>query len=330
MSTALTKAPRTAAGPLSAKVVTLLQDGADGADRSSAAATVTLAMVNAGWGWADYFREMTENRNRLSAYFTRRSNGKPYDEKRRNYLLARTWDKAQAYAAAHPAVASRTEAVQKIGVIRSMVPTADWTGRSGIRDRAIYLTLLDVATAHQTVTPTVSVRTLCEASSYRSAQTVANAIKSLVSRGYVEVVEGATADTPNGYLIREPRGGRDMDITISSTGVRDVVQDPPTRDVGTVLGPHAQAVLDAVSDEVPLTARAIARRAGVGRRTADKWLPLLLRDGLVRKDRSGNGWVRTAENPSVVYGPEAAEIDLLRATRHALQRKGWKEARNRP
>jgi len=336
-SNVISASTRLAATPapqqLRSRYLDLLRDGdrapafGEYRSRSEAVRAVTLAMVNAGWSWSDFHAAMTDPRNVLSDWFVTRGDGRRRTDTVKR--LSQQWDGAAQRAIDHPSLDNRADALQEVGHIIAAAQAHDWPGRNGKRDRAVFFALCTIATAHATLTPTVSVRTLCERTSYRSAQTVVNALHSLTTAGLVKVVRAAIADAPNSYRLQAPRGAREMDMITLTTGVRDYVQSSRTPDVALVLGEHAAAVYAAVDVDEPLSARAVARLAGVGSRTADRWLAELHRDGLVAHPHGEATWIRTMHDPAVALGAESALISLERSTRHALQRRGFREARDR-
>lgn len=333
--------------PLPARWHDLLRDGNDGdyATDGAAVMAVAVAMVRAGHTGSDFVREMSEPDNRLSAWYRRKDDGRRRGVAASAQKMWREWDKAVRFAADNPQVHSPAEALQQLGLIRAATGEHTWAGRSAARDQWVLSVLIAEAQRRTTLTPAISLRTICEASPFRRPQTIANAIRSLSSRGWVEVVSPGSRSLPAVYRLRVPKAGQGVKAA-AQVGVKDVDTSLPLKggdpDVhglytsGTqviersdaalalVHGVHAAAVHAVLEDGPGLNPTEIARRSGKSRPTVYKWLAVLLALGLVRQCPDSKGWSRAARGQvTAVIEAQASELEMARVERHAAQRHAW-------
>jgi hypothetical protein len=242
--------------------------------------------------------------------------------------IRREWDRAQEWLATHPSIANSVEARQRIGLWIANVDHLDWTGRAGIRDRAAYLAILERATEVGSISPAISVRTLCEATPYRGFKTMCRAIDSLAARGLIRVRVSVEAANPNTYILLEPPAGKSRDqvthIDRASLGGNAVSLGPEVRTaLGLALGAHTAAVY-AVLASAPLSPEALAELAHVSRKTVVRKLKVLSEPGVDLAVKVEGGWVAGLADPALVAKEHgAADVEVDRMFRHAAQRDGW-------
>lgn len=311
----------------------LLRDGWTPNDRHDtpwgAAQGYANASCGAGRGRDAFVRDLSDERNGLHAALRYREDG---TRRTWNDFLSRlddAWSNAETWTLDHPTVRSRTEAHQRLGEIRDAVNCHTWTGRTALRDRAVMLALLRIGDSMGSLTPRVSIRTICADTSYGSVQTVHRAISALRDAGWITTDRAdATPQTPTTYNLLTParavtQVNRSM-VYLPVEACSPVSQppDPPT-DLAVVLSPHAAAVWDALPSGPGVDVPTVAGRAGVHRRTVYRWLPRLEKLGLAARDGHG-GWVRGPESPDVVAKDLGVEAKVQRrADRHALEREGF-------
>jgi hypothetical protein len=322
--------------PLSGRWVDLLRDGNQGdyATNHAAVMAVAVAAVRAGWSFADFDAELSNPWNKLAQQHRIKDDGRQRTGSHAATKLRRDWDKAVLFARQNPTVSDRTEALQQVGLIRAAARAADWTGRSGPRDMAVLGILLDAASAHSTLTPTLSLREICERSPYRGFKTCGRAIEALALAGWITVDRReAAADQPNSYRLHAPGkgGSKRHNTTVCAGGTDDVsVWPPPTghsrerysTDLALVFGTHAAIVHATLDPDIPQTRPQVVQRSGVSESTAKRWLRNLSRAGLARQ--TPKGWLQGLTDPQLVaadYG--AFDVVLDREARHAKDRESF-------
>ncbi len=327
--------------------VDALRDGAPRGMRSETAMSLAVSMVNGGLDWQDFHAALTDPRNGLSDWALRRANGTPRQAHDTYVRLDRTWRKAQAFVATSPPVANRREVLQVVGEMRAEADLREWPGRGGIRDREVYCALLGLATERATLTPSVSVRTLTEMTSFRGWKTICRALDSLVAQGVLQRIAPGSGDQPGRYRLvpacvsdrhissHAELGGTDVSLrdggATGSAGSeeREWPLAPLSRGrtrLGLVLGAHAAAVHAALVDEFPVPVAAIVSRSGASRATVYRWLPRLARLGLARE--APGGWMATSLDPErVAFEHDVPLIEEDRHLRHELARSGYRQAR---
>jgi hypothetical protein len=317
----------------------LLRDGNQGdyATDHAAVMAVALVMVRHGWGWSDFYAEMTDPNNALSGYYRRRDDGGRRTPAAATRKMHREWYKAIAYAAEHPRVMDAGEARQFIGVLRECMSRYPWTGRSAGRNRQILTILLDQATKHGTISPSLSLRVIAERSSYRSLEAISNGLNALAGMGWiVSDRRGCSADEPTVYRLGLPTPhphsaavSANPNNRLSSSPGDDDVRVSVTAHTGLAIAftMHAATIYACLGDDAQ-PASAVMGRAGCSRDTVDRWLRRLEKVDLAR--RTVDGWRKgTADPDQIAAAFGANEVVAERRTRHELQRRGFHGARGR-
>jgi hypothetical protein len=362
-----TAPPGTTVTPLAARWLDLLRDGnnRDYQNDGAAVMAVAVAMVRAGFSYADYHREMFDPNNQLAAsWYQAKTDGRHRNAPAASRKMRTEWGKAVRYAADHPQVHDRAEALQQLGVVKAAVVAAAWTGRSAIRNRSILGIIVAAGEQHGTMSPALSLRTICEQSAYRHYRTVANAVAALRDLGWVEVEPSSDASMPNSYRLRVPGkclqrahisvfpggdtavhgvdtsgGGRVHGVDTSSGGrvrvantLDDLAVNGPAghprdridNNLALALGPHAALVYATLDPDIPQNPTTLIRRSGLARQTVYKWLKQLAQLGLARKSRSL--WLAGDTPVEVVASDyEVTAVAADRALRHGVERQGWRE-----
>lgn len=329
---------RAASRPLGGRWIDLLRDGNSG-DYSQdwrAAGAFTLAAVRAGWTFAEYAAAMTDPDNGLARQYRKKDDGRRHSAASTMRRLSKLWEAERAYAAAHPQVLDRAEARQQLGLIRAAAEQAPWPGHSGPRNRVVFGVLNDAADAGDTLTPALSLRSICEQTSYRRAETIGHALDALADEGWItRDRSGRRPDDPTIYRLQVPtEGGQEAGhVSALSRGDRSCPQSCPPRaplgrihtDLAMAFGAHAAAVYATLDPDMPQRKPAVVRRSGISERTVDKWLRELARIGLARQ--APQGWYQGLTDPTLVAAEHADLLGIrdARAARSDLNRRGFRE-----
>lgn len=323
--------------PLSARWVDLARDGdttGDYARPTAAAMALMCAAVNAGLSYADVDALLLGSRLYVDAYLTK-DDGRRRTTSGAAVKARRDWDKAVSYIAARPPVDTREDAHQHLKEVREAALQHRWTGRTGPRDKVVLLALVTIGESLGTVTPMVSVRTLCEDTPIRGSMTVARALDSLDASGWISREHGGRGE-PTRYALKIPSrgvasdtsdpplpGGRLMYQIRPPSGPGGVRSDGQlTTPLATAVGVHGATIYGHLSDR-PQSRNDLHFSTGFAKSTCGKWLANLARLGLAVD--TGAGWVRGPADPVAVAKDMGVEkIVKARADRHEIQRAGYR------
>lgn len=318
------------------------------------AAVMAFAVAAAGHGWTfpDYDVAMSDPDNRLGDHYRKKDDGRRRQPAAAHKKRRTEWGKAKVWAAAHPLTLDRVGAQQHLGLMKTAAAIYRWPGRADRirRNLKILSVLIGEAERHDTTAPALSIRTLCERTSYKSIQTCSNAIDDLAALGWIRTDRsGSRVDQPTIYRLAMPtRGGanvghhsvRRTEISGEIQMMSNVCEDgsfdaPPDRpltrpldrvndDLAMVLTVSAAIVYATLDPDIPQSVNNIWRRSGVSKRTVDKWLRELTKLGLVR--HSPAGLLQTGLDPQLVAAEHGAFDQVLnREARHELQREGFRQ-----
>lgn len=293
--------------------------------RSEAVMAITLAMVNSGWDWSDYYGTMSDpHSHALADWFHSRKIGRtrsPQDVLRR---MKRTWERAVAKVQSSPAIENAQDARQEIGLIRAALREVVFTGRSGIVDRLVLECLHKEATKRGSIVVFLSTRSIALETGV-SRTTVSRAVRRLVAGDWIRVEGREQADHAMTYRLKVPRRRRDTPSQ-RGTGREDCVPVVPSaidhagQDLFLRLGRYAAAVYAAL--ENPGRAQEIALMTGMCRRSASKHLKVMADLGLV--ESVGGVWRRTEREADDASGDVGATgLRKRRADRFTWERKAW-------
>lgn len=312
---------------LPGKYLDLIRDGAPPDELRAAVWSTLLAAVRCGWTFGDWHREMTSPTNRLGEWYWRRDDtGKVRSDDSVRSKIRSEYDRAAEHAATNPAVTDAEFAREYLREHIAAADAYDWSARdrrdrTGIRDREVLAALHRIAYQRGTLTPTVSIRTLCEATPFLGRTTMQRALASLIERRWLSRAAHATAEHPAAYRLQGPRVVRSGTVDDLPAG-GDAVPLRTDPLLGLAVGPYGAAVYAALGD-LPQSARGVSRRAQVSHQTAGRHLWRLERDGLAVIDHNGD-WIRGPVDPGeVARGFQARKRARDRALRHELERRGW-------
>ena len=321
----------------------VLRHGHPDKEPGPAVASFALAAIRHGWTLADYELAMSNPANALAGYYLRRDDRGDQRARHPRHVsrkIRREWKKFTEHAAEHPQVHGHGEARQRAAEVRDAANGVTWSGRTGVRDHTVLCALLDAADRLGHTQPTVSLRTLTEATPYRDRKTITRALDSLASAGWITRIPGGGIDQPTGYAIDIPGEGQDEGVcqkgastlpfpwgdTAGPFLAQPMAQPVPHNALAMVFTPQAaavHAVLEA-ADGVPLTPADVVALAGVSRRTVYRWLPQLALAGLAMQ--KADGWVVGQADPAQVAKDHGADfLAKLRKRKHENQRKGFRE-----
>lgn len=297
-----------------------------------------LVSIGAGRTVDDFISDMLDPRNQLGDFYRYTEGRHPRTRSQGAQIgkMRGTWAKAVARDAANPQIKSRPEALQRLGEIRSAVASTGWSGRTGLRDKIVMLALLDIGDSRGTISPRVSLRTLCEDTPYATLSAIRNALASLAKAGWLTAdrrgMERTEATIYRLDIPPRPVPPTTHEDPLPGEGLvrgwhNEMAQ--PGVDLGMALGPHAATIHDALRVDAGQSVAQVIAQSGISRRTVYRWLPRLAESGLAVQ--ADGVWFRGPESPGAVVASLGADAKLtMRSTRHKLQREafhGWVEAR---
>lgn len=209
----------------------LLRDGVEFGNRSEAVRSVILSMVNNGWAYADFHREMANPANMLGWWFVYRSNGALRTEQDRHRRLREEWQKGCRYVVEHPSAVNLDEAWQLIGLWRAEADRYPWAGRSALRNQTLLGILYDLGTEQGSTRVGAGIRTLCERSPFRGAMTVHRGLVALSDLRMIETERRLNPQHCNAYQLLDPGTSR-------SGGSSATRRSPSTRRSGSRSSPR--------------------------------------------------------------------------------------------
>jgi DNA-binding MarR family transcriptional regulator len=302
--------------PLSGRWLSLLRSGdtsSYGGDRSRAAMALATAYVNANIPRHEFIEALANQQNQASRWYSQDRRGRPRDARPR---ILRDWDRAVARVSAQPAIESKAEAIQEVGLYRAKAAEAQWPGRTGPTDRAVLRGVHAVATKVGAVEIRLSVREAAEMSGVDKS-TAARALNRLVKAGWLRRTDEATVASrmPAKYRLSAPKGGAPNPV-VPAVPTSAAVESDTWR----MLGRHQAHVYDALHEQ-PQSVRDLVDATGRVRSTVSKALDSLAKDNLAREARPGR-WVRGPADPAGLaekYG-QVGRAEAQRAA-HKRQRE---------
>lgn len=334
---------RTLTGPLAAVVY----DGADWEQKYQrkfrARRAIVLAAVNHGWSLDDCQRTLLdEHAVAVSGLWTRGEDGRPLGSQAALRRLNADYRACSALATERPVRRSAGEVKQFLGEKAAEVRARPWPGRTGRTDQAVLLAVLAIATKAGTWEPDCSVRDIALRAGI-TRKTGSASLRRLCGAGWLEPVHNARqADHARRYRVRQVTPHRSLrGVSVETYVARNDARHcaDAAHEVWVRLGKASRDLWCAL-DSAPRSARALAERAAVSPRTADRQLPRLASYRLA--ERRDAGWIQGAATPDDVVNAEGwlgansrverrrseyAEERKLYATRD--QRRGRADAERR-
>ena len=314
-------AQRKARQPLGVKPAALLREGGTD-DFSNADASIALAAVNAGWTYVEWRAEYlnptnlgrgfadapgVKGRGYLGREARQQGTGEAY--------LRKTWDSAVRWAAQHPAVASRHDAVVLLTAWRDEALHRPWPGATGPTDLALYIVMIGMGIQLGKTVLGIGRQDLYERMN-RGHRTVDAAMRRLQDSGAAQLEQQGTLGLTSVWrLLPPPRpsvtegspisipGGCETECPHSRTPL------PITHDLFTAEGLDLTGwqLLSALCPDCPQTLAGLVARTGRSRSTLYKHMPQLVELGLAAEH--GNGYVHAVS----AQGLDAAAA-ILRVT----------------
>ncbi len=250
---------------------------------------VVLHAINQGWSFRDCELAFLDATTPGSELWLTGADGRDLGQAEPWKRLSSDFKAMQAHASASPLYRSAVEARQRIGELAAEARTWPWKGRSGRTDRDVLSAIHDAATKVGTDSVDVSTRDIALQAGV-TARTAATSLKRLEAAGWLS---RAPAAWKRGHAVRYKLGSQPLQYyTHDSLGVVEVhvcrnATQHAGREIWVRLGKAAHALYQ-VLDVAPMTARELARRAGVCNSTASRRLPDLELHGLASK--SHRGW----------------------------------------
>lgn len=221
---------------------------------------------------------------------------------------------------------------------RAQAEAARWNGRAGTSRVLTLLAVLDAADAQRTITPSLAVRSLSQATGL-GLGTVHRALKALTAEGWLREVTKAEGDRASTYRVL--RTSEDMARSgtqgLTPGGTEGLFHLVPPQDLAALdafapaaLGRTAARVLAALDALDTRTPRAVAERTGLNVATVRRALCALEAVGIAQRHRAGRGYVWTARLEVLTATAERIAADYgtkgradRRAATYAAQRERW-------
>lgn len=250
------------------------------ASKFAARRAVVLACVARGWDENSARAKLImDDSPALYLWESDRGNADTPDQR-----FTRDWRAAVQRFRESPSWQSAAEVRQWLGQLTSEIESARWTGRTGRTDQAVMLAVLAIASRAGTSEPDLPVRTVAMEAGV-SLATACRSLARLRDAGWIRRTwkSGSPYDTAQRYKV-SLNGTDSYEVpTELSVPLRDTSHETWVR-----LGMAALATWSAL-DVQPRGVREVARRAGVGKTTASRWLPKLASYDLAA--RGEYGWI---------------------------------------
>jgi DNA-binding MarR family transcriptional regulator len=304
----------------------------------AALAAVALSVLNSGQRFWDFCHLATDPSRDLAARYVLTERGRERAPHRRERLLRRTWEKAQAMP---PPAADPFAVRRKAENIRRAAERDTWTGQAGTSDLAALDAVLTFSVEQRTMTPVLGCRAIAERTGLTKSS-AARALHRLVTRGYLHLAEKAQGENASTYRLTAPpvpaehrQDGTPSPEALRAGSVSHLVG------VGTLtalsaldafargaLGRTAARVLSVLGDVEGSTLAQIAQATGISPRTLERVLPHLYAVGAVSRVRQGRAYVYAArldvldlDEVAQAYGTAGRSERM--AEQHERERQGY-------
>ncbi|PRY08413.1 hypothetical protein [Kineococcus rhizosphaerae] len=320
--------PMTAGAPLPAKYQDEVRDGfehrTDIESRSEARFSVVMSMRNKSWSRVRIERVLLDRNNGISAAYWNESGnrgGGGRTVRQAQSRVERDIRRADEKIADSPAIRSRQEAVQHLGMVRAAADAADWSGRSGGSQRTVLAAFLAVASRTNKVMVGMSLRQLSEEANVGRG-TAERAVKALQAAGWLTVMSGGEEGLSAVYSLHVP-----ATLTVRETVEVENLSVPEVSAVmlheaftWRGLSATAAQVWVVLSDVEGQTQKAVAAASGKSLPTVRKHLRALKQYGLVAQNAEG-GWLRLdADLDAVAVNLDTHNSRQERRNRNAIER----------
>ena|SRR5579863_5162381 len=257
-------------------------------DKFRARRGVMLHAVRMGWSIDECLRVFADTANPGSRLWTHGADERPLRPAEITRRIMRDYQTAHAKAMAQPSYRTAAEARQRIGELIAAAKVYPWRSRTGRTDRDVLGALHARATDVGTDSVDMPVRDITLAAGIAERKTVTRSLRRLESAGWVTPLPEAAFGQARRYKLSGPLSphmtmSEELHIHVGSFGATAC----PDHEVWLRLGKAAMALYQAL-DVAPASARELARRANVNRKTASRQLPVLASYGLAL--RSDHGW----------------------------------------
>jgi hypothetical protein len=250
---------------------------------------VMLHAVRLGWSLEDCRIVFANPVNPGSRLWTHGSNERPIRPAEVTKRLMRDYQSAHAVVMAQPSYQTAAEARQRVGELIAEAKVNPWSGRAGRTDRDVLAALHAAATAVGTDAVDMSVRDIALAAGVAHRDTVTRSLRRLEKAGWLSKPETPRFGKAQRYKLSGPLPAHitvsgEVHIHVGSYGASVFAN----HEVWLRLGKAAMALYQ-VLDVAPASARKLAERAGVNRKTANRQLPVLRSYDLASGSKN-QGW----------------------------------------
>lgn len=249
---------------------------------------VMLHAVRTGWSFEDCRNVFANGLNPGSRLWTHGSDERPLRQAEVTRRLQRDYEAARVKTLSQPSYRTATEARQRIGELIAEAKVYPWRGRTGRTDRDVLAALHARATDVGTDAIDMPVRDIALAAGIAQRNTVTRSLRRLEDAGWITRLSKAAFSHAQRYKLSGPLSTHitmsDLHIHVGSYGATVSA----SHEVWLRLGKAAMALYQALN-VAPSSARALAQRAGVNRKTAGRLLPVLRSYGLT-SGNSEHGW----------------------------------------
>jgi hypothetical protein len=298
----LIESTRSSESDLSDKSRRLLFQTHRASDQGRALLSVFTDMINNGWDWTSAVNRILSTDRKQAVAFVE------------GMSVARArefWVRAEAWVAEHPSFDDPTEALHRLGEIRSaLTASGPWRGRNSLRDRAVLEAVHAHATGRKRVVLPLATRTIESLTGGAVPfKTAARALKSLVELGWLKLESsGADRKACTYRLIKpshqhvaasdtRPEGTPPCRACVPSTAIDaptaptdDRLHELMATDVFRELGTQAARLWLHLHGATPVRIVDLVAVSGASRSTVKKYLGLLAKEDLV--DKGPDGWTR--------------------------------------
>jgi len=259
---------------------------------------VMLHAINLGWP-IQYCRTVFLNpKNPGAVLWLAGKDDRPLNHVESYDRFNRDYDACYAYFQRSPAYSSATDVKHELSLLIPLIENGVWKGQAGRTDRDVFLFVIKRMIEVGSDRANISGRDAALGAGV-GQRTASDSLNRLVDVGYLSSTRyGRSSNIASEYKVCHTRSyyllGGECYMSGSDTPQRHT---PSNHECWVQLGKTAAAIYRVLVDE-SASARAIAKAAGVGNKTASRNLPIL--DGYGLASKTDDGWVIGPISPDTV------------------------------